>query len=558
MSDFLRKWKKHFIFVALVSCFINILQLTFAFYMFAIYQNIISSHHEPSLYTITIIALYALLCLGFFNYLRTRILATAGTDLDQTIGDPVFKYVLRGFSAPGKQGYSQGLNDLGTVRTYFNNPGLHALFDAPWAPLYLLLIYTFNPILGLVATTGAVIIFVLSLLQDYLTRERLGSANAKAGRNQKTVDAALRNAEAINSMGMAGNVCERWRSANTGVITDQTVASRYAGALQSVTRPVQMFTQVLIYGIGAYLAITANFDIGLMIASAIIMGQAVGPVMRVMGAWRFTVQALAAYERLNRFMGFINRQPRKMSLPEPTGRIEARQVFLSIDQNRLLQNVSFSLAPGEILGVVGPSGAGKSTLCKILTGVWPSQGGEVRLDDVSLFYWDQDELGRHIGYLAQEVVLFGASVAKNIARMGTVDQERVEAAAKAVNLHEWIASLPDGYDTPLESPGSISPSGGQRQRIALARAIYGNPRVLVLDEPNSNLDTEGEHALMQFLADAKKNRSATCIMVTHKPAVLNAADKILILENGQVSAFGPKDQVFRHLANTRAAGRQAG
>lgn len=557
MREFLRKWKKYFVFVALLSCFINILQLTFAFYMFTIYRNIVSSHHEPSLYTITVIAMYALVSLGFFNYLRTRLLNTAGVDLDQSMGETVFRHVIRSFSLPGKNRYARGVDDLHTVRNYFNNPGLYALFDAPWAPLYLLLIYFFHPVLGIVATAGAIVIFSLSLLQDKLTRKRLGNANANYGRNQKMVHTALRNAETVNSMGMSGNICDRWDRANEAVITDQTIASRYAGALQSMTRPIQIMMQVLIYGIGAYYAMLGQIDVGLMVAAAIIMGQALGPIMRAMGAWRFTVQAGAAFQRLNRFMAHIARLPDKMPLPGPEGRVEARNLFLRFGQVHLVRNVSFMLEPGQIMGVIGPSGAGKSTLCRIITGVWPVQGGEIRLDGVALHYWDPDMLGPHVGYLPQEVELFDATIAENIARMGAVNENRLARAARAVGIHEWLSSLPDGLHTQLSGPEGVALSGGQRQRVGLARALYGSPRLLVLDEPNANLDTEGEAALVGLISEIRRERSATCVIVTHKQEILAAADSILVLKDGQTAAFGPKNQVFRHLA-AASAGRQAG
>lgn len=557
MRDFLRKWKKNFVFIALLSCFINILQLTFAFYMFTIYRNIVASHDEPSLYTITIIALYALVSLGFFNYLRTRMLGTAGNDLDRSLGDTVFKNVLKTFSAPGGRGYAQGMGDLGLIRNYFNNPGIYALFDAPWAPLYLLLIYFFHPVLGIIATIGAASIFLLSLLQDRLTRPKLGAANVKYNQNQRMVDVALRNAEAVSCMGMTENICSRWDASNDSVIADQTIASRHAGALQSMTRPLQVMMQVLIYGFGAYYAMMGQFDVGLMVAAAIIMGQAVGPIMRAMGAWRFTVQALGAYTRLSRFVSFVNRQPDKMPLPAPEGRIEAQQLFLKIGQTHLIQNVSFSLAPGEIMGVIGPSGAGKSTLCRIITGVWPVQRGEIRLDGVELFYRDQEDLGRYVGYLAQEVELFNGTISENIARMGVVNEEQVAEAARSVGLDEWLKSLPNGGDTPLYGSNGITLSGGQRQRIALARALYGNPRVLILDEPNANLDSEGEKALMDLLADIRRSRRLTCVIVTHKPEILDAVDKVLVLREGKAVAFGPKDEVFRQLSSVGMPKRQA-
>ncbi len=558
MRDFLKKWKKYFVFVALLSCFINILQLTFSFYMFAIYESIVSSYSERSLYTITAIALYALMCLVFFNYLRIKLLNTAGVALDQSLGETVFKTIIKNLAVPGRGGYAQGLNDLNVVKNYLTNPGIYALFDVPWAPLYLIIVYFFHPALGIVALLGAAVIFGLSLLQDFLTRKRMGTANLNYSRNRRMVDTALRNAEVVNSMGMASAVCNHWNTVNADVINDQTIASRYAGVLQSLTRPFQVLLQVLVYGIGAYYAILGQLDVGLMVAASIIMGQAVGPVMRAMQAWRFTLQARAAYGRLSRFMTIVENQPSKMPLPSPKGRIEAGHLFFKIGQTPVLKNVSFVLQPGELLGIIGPSGAGKSTLCRIMTGVWPAQIGKIRLDSVDLFYWEQEELGRYIGYLSQDVALFEGSVAKNIARMGSVDDAQVEAAARRVGIHEWITSLPEGYQTMLNSSSGISLSGGQRQQIGLARAIYGDPRVLVLDEPNSNLDMTGEQALFEMLSGIRQTRSTTCVIVSHKPEILDVVDKILILKDGQVAAFGPKDQVFQKLMSDPSSRQQTG
>lgn len=555
MRDFLNKWKKYLVFAALLSCFINILQLTFAFYMFAIYRSIVASYDELSLYTITVIALYALVCLGLFNYLRTRLLNAAGVDLNKSLGDRVFKHMLRGLALPGSQAYAQGLSDLDTLRNYFTGQGIYALFDAPWAPLYLLLIYFFHPVLGIVATLGAAVIFILSLLQDTLTRHRIGEANRRNNQNRRMVDIVLRNAEAINSMGMRHNICNHFNAENNAVIGNQTVASRHAGTLQSLTKPIQVLMQVLMYGIGAYYAMLGQLDVGLMVAASIIMGQALGPVMRAMASWRFTVQARGAYQRLRTFLDRIDSLPEKMTLPAPTGKIDARQLFCKIGQHQLLQNVSFGLSPGEQMGVLGPSGAGKSTLCRIILGLWPSMGGKIRLDDVDLFYWDQEQLGRHMGYLAQEVELFDATVGQNIARMGEVDIDRVKEAARAADMDEWIESLPEGYDTRLNPSTGIAVSGGQRQRIGLARAIYGRPSVLVLDEPDSNLDREGQAALIRILQEMKQQRRTTCVVVTHKPEIVQAMDRILVLKEGRAVQFGTPGEVFKQLTAS-ADGRQ--
>lgn len=554
MRDFLKKWKRYFVFAGLLSCFINILQLTFAFYMFVIYRSIVVSEHEKSLYTVTVLALYALLCLVFFSYLRIRLLAAAGVDLNRGSAETVFKNILKGQALPGGRGYAQGMGDMEALRGYFTNPAIYALFDAPWAPLYLLLIFFFHPVLGLVATAGAAAVFVLGFVQNLLTRGRLAEANLRHGRNRRFVDKILRNSETVNALGMRGNVSRRWDEENESVIRNQTAASRHAGLIQSITRPAQMLTQVMVYGIGAYFVMTGSLEVGLMVASAIIMGQAVGPVMQAMGSWRFTVQARDAYRRLSAFLDRVEAAPAKMSLPGPEGRIEADHLFLSISGTRLLENVSFSLFPGEVLGIVGHSGAGKSTLCRVILGLWPSAGGGVRLDGVDLFYWNQEELGRHMGYLPQEVELFDGTVAENIARMDTPDPEMVKTAARMAGIYMWMKSLPEGPETRLYSQGGISPSGGQRQRVGLARALYGGPRVLVLDEPDSNLDEAGRSSLAELLGAIRKDRSSTCLVVSHDRDILGAADRILVLSGGRAAALGPAAEVLdRMTAGDRRA-----
>ncbi len=547
MRDFLATWKRYFVFAALLSCFINILQLTFPFYMFAIYRNIIVSYSLPSLYTITVAAVYALIVLFFFNYLRSRLLAAAGKDLNLCLRDNIYIGMLKGFAGLKRQGYRQGLNDLETVRNYFTNNGLYALFDAPWAPLYLLLIYFFHPVLGIIATAGAVVMFILSLLQEFLVRNRMRRANQKNIQNQRLVDASLRNADVINGMGMIKSISDRFEQENKEVILDQTISSRHAGSIQSTIKPMQNVLQILIYGSGAYFAMTEGFSVGLMVAAAIIMGRALAPLMQVMSAWKFTLQARDAYHRLDAFLTTMENQPLKMSLPQPKGKISVSNATLRLQDSFLLKNISFELNPGDFLGVVGPSGAGKTTLCRLILGIWPSMGGKVRLDDMDIFCWDQEEIGPYIGYLPQEVELFPGTVAQNIARMGPVDENKVQQSCQLSGIDQIIKELPQGYETQLEGQGGLTLSGGQKQRLGLARALYNDPKLIVLDEPNSNLDEQGEQDLLQALKAIKDRNNSTCIMVTHKPDLLNSMDKILILKNGQVSTFGPKDQVFSKL-----------
>lgn len=547
MKEFLRLWKRYFVFAALLSCFINLLQLTFPFYMFTIYRNIVVSYSLPSLYTITVAAIYALIVLVFFNYLRSRLLSAAGRDLNSSLRENVYVGMLKGFAGIKKQGYRQGLNDLETVRNYFSNNGLYAIFDAPWAPLYLLLIYFFHPVLGLIATAGAILMLILSVLQEFLIRDKMRRANQKNVQNQKLVDASLRNADVINGMGMIKGVSDRWEKDNQEVILNQTVSSRHAGSIQSIIKPLQNVLQILIYGSGAFFVMTEGFSVGLMVAAAIIMGRALAPLMQVMSAWKFTLQARDAYQRLDSFLTAMEKEPEKMTLPEPEGRLVVQNVNLRLKDSLVLKNINFDLSPGEFLGIVGPSGAGKTTLCRLLLGIWPSMGGKVRLDNIDIHYWDQEKIGQYIGYLPQEVELFPATVDENVARMGPVEEDKVKKASRLSGIGQITQSLPNGYQTEIEGENGLSVSGGQKQRIGLARALYNDPRLLVLDEPNSNLDEQGEQDLLEALKEVKQENRSTCVMVTHKPQLLNSMDKILMLRNGQVVMFGPRQQVFSKL-----------
>lgn len=552
MGKFLKKWKIYFTFAALLSCFVNILQLTFPFYMFTIYRNVIISYSEYSLANITVAAFFALIILGFFIYLRSRLLATAGRDLNLSLRNTVYKGMLQGYVVSRERSYQQGLSDLETVKNYFSNTAVYSLFDAPWAPFYLLLIYTFHPVLGLIATSGAVLMIGLSVLQEYLIRNSMKQANIINSRNQRFVDSFLRNAEVINGMGMIPAISDRFEQGNNEVIMNQTKSSQYAGAIQSIIKPMQNVIQVLIYCSGAYYAMAEGFSVGLMVAASIIMGRGLTPLMQVMASWRFTIQARDAYQRLNRFATFLEQEQEHMSLPEPQGNLNVVGASFRIGERFLLRGISLDLNAGEFLGVIGPSGAGKTTLCRLLLGIWPSIGGKVYLDGRDVFLWDKEEAGKFIGYLPQEIELFPASVAENIARLGEVDMEKVKVAAKFCGLHDMVEIFSQGYETILEGDKGIQLSGGQKQRLGLARAIYGNPKLLILDEPTSNLDKQGKQELLNTLLRIKKDNACTSIMVTHKPELLQSMDKVLLLKDGQVAIFGPKDEVFAKIKEYHA------
>jgi PrtD family type I secretion system ABC transporter len=399
----------------------------------------------------------------------------------------------------------------------------------------------------MIATAGAALMLLLSVFQEVLVRTRMRRANQKNMQNQRLVDASLRNAEVINGMGMIKNISNRFEQENREVILDQTVSSRYAGGIQSIIKPMQNVLQILIYGSGAYFVMTEGFSVGLMVAAAIIMGRALAPLMQVMSAWKFTLQARDAYHRLESFLEAMEKRPQQMRMPAPQGRLSVKQAALRLQDSLLLRNISFELSPGDFLGLIGPSGAGKTTLCRLILGIWPSMGGKIRLDGMDIHYWDQEAIGGSIGYLPQEVELFPGTVAQNISRMGPVEAKHVQEVAQACGIHDFIQQLPHGYATMLEGPGGLTLSGGQKQRLGLARALYNQPRLVVLDEPNSNLDEQGEQDLLAALKALKATNQCTCIMVTHKPQLLNSMDKIMMLKNGQVSMFGPREQVFSRL-----------
>ena len=553
MSAFLTKWKKYFTFAALLSCFVNILQLTFPFYMFTIYSNIILSYSKFSLVTITSIAFFAVFILGLFSYLRSRLLAQAGKDLNLNLRQAVYSGTIKGRVIDPKRAYQGGINDLETLQNYFASPSIYSLFDAPWAPFYLILIYLFHPVLGLIATSGAAFMVGLSVVQEFLVRKSMKEANIKNSQNQRFVDSFMRNAQVINGMGMISSISDRFIKGNNQVMINQTKSSYYAGAIQSIIKPMQNVIQVLIYCFGAYYAMTQGFNVGLMVAASIIMGRGLAPLMQLMSSWRLFTQAKESYKRLESFSVMQEMQTQNMTLPKPEGYINVEGAVFKISDQILLKGVSFKLDQGEFLGIIGPSGAGKTTLCRLILGIWPSMGGKVYFDNADIFSWDKDKIGHYIGYLPQEVELFPGTVAQNIARLGKIDTTIIEHVCKISYIQNLVESFPQGLDTQLEGEGGIKLSGGQKQKIGLARALYGGPKLLVLDEPTSNLDEQGEQHLLQTLSDLKQNNSCTCIMVTHKPSLLQSMDKLMVLQNGLVSKFGPKDQVFSELAGQKSS-----
>lgn len=544
MKNFLKQWRPYLVYGGVFSLFINVLQLTFPIYMLQIYDRVLSSYSMPTLYAITLAAVVSLIVMAALEFVRSRLLVRCGVAIDQALSTDVLESVLKQAALTGSQPNQATLRDVNTLRNFFAGNAIFTLFDIPWTPLFLAVIYILHPLLGMVATAGAVLLIVFALINEKVTRKPLDAANMVNGFSMKFVETARRNAQSVRSMGMVGGVTERWQAFNDTVTKLQTQSSRQAGLIQSLSGWLRQSMQVFIYGVGAWLTLKGEATAGCMIAASIIMGKALGPVQAGIGTWKSMVEARSAWKRLDTLFG-QQKATTSMELPDPTGQIAAEHVSFAIQGNTILRDISFSLQPGESLGLIGPSGAGKSTLCRLLLGIWPSSAGSVRLDGADIFTWDQEKLGPHIGYLPQDVELFTGTVAENIARLATVDSDQVIFAAQQAGVHELILSLPKGYDTRI-GEGGVVLSGGQRQRIGLARALYGKPKLVILDEPNSNLDDEGERALLSSWPQLKQ-QGTTLIVVSHKAGLLSSVDKILMLKNGQLAMFGPREAVFQKM-----------
>jgi len=550
MRQFFRRWFKYLFFAGFFSIFVNVLYLTFPIYMLAVYDRVLASRSQATLLIITAVALFALIIFGILDFLRSRLLIQASVDMDKRLSAPVLAEMARDAARPAPLGYSEGLKDVQTLRNYFSGNAIFALFDLPWVPIYLVIIFLMHPHLGLLSLGGLGVVFALGVLQELMTRKRYAKSEAVNTQGQRLVGAAMRNSEAISAMGMTTGLFQRWRNHNDHALALQNKANQYLGLFQAVSKPFRMSMQVFIYGLGAYYVLQNEISTGTIIAASVIMGRALAPVDQLMGTWRQTVQVRGAIKRLKELLNTAaEHEAQHTELPAPAGRLDMANVTMAMGGRPVLHNISFSLEPGEQMGLIGPSGAGKSTLCRVLLGLWSPQSGKATLDGASMEQWDKEQLGRYIGYVPQDVELFAGTVAQNIARMQEVESERVVEAAQKSACHELILQLPNGYDTQVGEAGR-NLSGGQRQRIALARALYDAPRLLVLDEPNSNLDDAGEKALMHTLQSARA-QEATVIMVTHKPALLSQVDKVLTLKNGQVSLFGPREQVFQELMGSK-------
>ena len=541
----LLRYRKVFWSLAVFSGVINLLVLVPSLYMMQVYDRVLTSRNETTLLMLTLIALGLFALSGTIEWLRGQVMIrmSAGIDagLAQRLFDAAFTRSLRKQDSNPAQVFS----DLTQVRQFITGQGLLAMLDAPWLPVFMVIAFLFHPWFGVLSLIVAVTLVGLALWGELSTRPSLAQANGLSMKANLYVNSTLHNAEVIQAMGMLPALRKRWSWLQQGMIASQAVASDRGARISSMTRFVRIAAQSLSLGLGALLVLEGQISGGMMIAMSLLLGRALAPVEIAIGSWKQFVGARQSYHRLSQLLAEEPEAVPPMALPPPTGavKVERLQVAAPGSEEPIIRGVDFELAKGDILAVIGPSASGKSSLARALVGIWPPLAGSVRLDGAPLDQWSPEALGPYLGYLPQDIELFDGSVAENIARFGELDSEPIIQAARHAGIHDMVLRFPQGYDTVL-GPGGHGLSGGQKQRIGLARALFGKPALIVLDEPNSNLDEAGEQALVHALR-ALKAEGSTVIMITHRPSVLGVVDKILVLNEGRQQLFGTRDQVLK-------------
>jgi ATP-binding cassette subfamily C protein EexD len=540
--------KDAFLSAAGFSLLINFLMITPSIYMLQVYDRVVSTGNLSTLLMLTLIVLLLFITMTALEWVRSQILVRVSTRLETLLNQRLFQVAFKqALFSGGQKATTQPLDDLTGLRQFLTGNGLFAFFDAPWMPIYLGILFLFHPWYGWFSVLTAILLCIVAAFTERSTSKILSEANNIAMATRGLLAKNLRNAEVIESMGMLGNIRQRWLTGAVNVLDLQAIASSRAGLLTSLSKVIRLSSQSLILGLGAYLVIEREISPGLMIGGSILMGRALAPIDMMIGSWKGFISARDQYKRLNEILLMIPADADHMALPNPVGKLHFEHAVVTAPSGKsaILKDLSLTIEKGDIVGVVGPSGAGKSTLGRAVLGIWPTASGSIRLDGAEVFHWDREHLGKFIGYLPQDTELFEGTIGENIARFGEVDSEKVVAAAKMANVHELILRFPEGYDTVIgATSGNLS--GGQRQRIGLARALYDNPVLIVLDEPNSNLDEQGEAALEQALVELKQ-KQATVLMITHRNNVLSKVDKLLILNEGALVAYGPRDQVIAYI-----------
>ena len=522
-------------------------------YMLEVYDRVVNSRNHTTLVMLTLLVLGAYMVMELLEWARSEVMRAASVELDRRMSGRIFSAIFEANLRRLPGGTQQPLHDFRLVRDFLYSPVLLALLESPISLVMMVLLFLISPVLGWSALVFAVVQTFVAWLNERSTKPPLMQANRAAIEAQQYADNTLRNAEVIESMGMLRDTHRRWLGKQRDFLDLQALASERAGGFQAVSKLLQTTLSSMLLGLGAWLLLHNQLSGGggMIIVASILGGRMLAPLVQVVSQWQSVVNVRDAWSRVEQLLEAVPAQPRSMALPAPRGALHVEQLVAGAPGNPalILRGVQFALAPGEVLAVVGPSAAGKTTLARLLVGLWPAQGGKVRLDGADIHTWDKAELGVHLGYLPQGVELFEGTLAENIARFAQVEPAKVEAAARAVGLHEFILSLPQGYDSPV-GPEGARLSGGQRQRVGLARALYGDPVFVVLDEPNSSLDEEGDAALARAIQEGKA-RGTTFVVMTHRTSVLGVADKMLVLRDGMQQVFGPRDEVLATLQQAK-------
>ena len=548
LAQVILSFKSAFKTVGVFSAIINLMMLIPSLYMLQVYDRVLASRNEMTLVMLTIMIVVAFVIMGALEFVRSFVLIRVASQLDMKLNKRVYTAAFEQNLKRAGGNAGQALQDLTSVRQFLSGNALFAFFDAPWFPIYLIIIFLVHPSLGIFALCGTFVHMGLAIWSEKATKKPLSEANSMAVSANNLATNNLRNAEVIEAMGMLPNFTKRWFGLHTRFLNLQAEASEKAGVISATTKFVRVTLQSLILGFAALLVLDGQITSGMMIVCSILMGRVLNPVEQLIGVWRGWSSTKSAYNRLNDLLSANPQREVGMPLPKPIGMLSLEAITaLPPGSNRAaISNLSFGISPGDILGVVGPSGAGKSTLARVLVGIWPTAMGKVRLDNADIYQWNKAELGPHIGYLPQDIELFSGTVSENIARFGAIDAEKVVQAAKRAGVHEMILYMPNGYDTML-GDGGAGLSGGQKQRLGLARAMYDDPSFIVLDEPNSNLDEVGEAALIAAIHDLRQ-RGKTIVMITHRISTIAATNKLLVLKDGVAQMFGPTNIVLEKLS----------
>lgn len=538
-----------FVTVVIFSFFINILALNGPLYMMQVYDRVLASRNLETLVVLTLIAAFLYAVWAALEGLRARLLARAGVAFDEAVNGPVFDAILRLAARQPGSGQPQPLRDLESVRDFFAGAGITSLCDVPWVPIYIACATVLHPLYGVLAVLSCAFSGVIAVLNNRTTRHSLEQANRASITANAAAAATFRNAEVLKAMGMAGPLRRRWRKVHDDALGWQGQAGDRGAVLVALTKFNRALVQSVVLGLGAYLAIEREISPGMMIAGSILVGRCIQPIEQAVTNWKSVVQMRSAFNRIQLLLRAAPAPEARLRLPEARGEVSAETLFIRAPGREVpvIRNLTFKLPAGASLGIVGPTAAGKSSLARVLVGVWPAAAGSIRLDGSELAHWDEEQLGRQVGYLPQDVELFSGTVAENIARFAEPDDDGVVGAARIAGVHEMIQRLPQGYNTQI-GEGGVALSGGQRQRIGLARAVYGMPALVVLDEPNASLDPPGEMALAEAMRQLKAARR-TVIIISHRAAGLGQCDFILGLKDGALQAFGPREQTLAKLAN---------